>query len=676
MRKRALFIIVALSLLIFGSQILAQNFSLSEPTAADRGFAQEEFRRGVQAWYRGAFNESILQFERALSYVPQEPLILDWLGKAYYRSGLEGTALEQWQLASSLGYGGSLLQNKIEVVQNRRITGSDAEDQVRFVESGSFPGSSGETLYFSQPISVLPTDEGSLWVIAYGSNELMLFDVNGQIIKRVKGPLNGFDRPMDVMEQKSGTLLVTEYAGDRISQLSVDGSFMNYIGSKGRGDGQLLGPQYLAQDSSENIYVTDFGNGRVVVFDYAGQWLFNFGDFVSPTGIIVIDDIVYVADSVDGNISMYDTSGNFLDYLVEDNSFLQIEALRQWDNYILVSDTNRVYAVDTYNGQIHELVHTGNSPTRLTSAEVNKNGTIVASDFLNNNIVLLSRMSELVGGLFVQVERVYSDNFPNVTLELRIQNRSREPIVGLEDVNFLITEDLRPVAEQRLVGIADSNDFCDITIVIDRNTDNQAYEQAIDSAVREIAGAMNSQSTLRIVSSGSVPVTEYEGAASLMTEFSSANLRTPFSQLPSTDLSIRLAANDLINASSKRAIVYLTTNTENPMAFTNYSLTDTSSYLNNNGISFLVVSLDNQGLSSEIDYIVDRTPGDEYFVFRPQGLSSLVQDVIDIPVGLYQFSYVSTLPTDFGNLFLPVEAEVYLMNRSGRDETGYYSPLE
>jgi hypothetical protein len=34
------------------------------------------------------------------------------------------------------------------------------------------------------------------------------------------------------------------------------------------------------------------------------------------------------------------------------------------------------------------------------------------------------------------------------------------------------------------------------------------------------------------------------------------------------------------------------------------------------------------------------------------------------------------LPTDFGRAYLPVEAEAYLMNRSGRDRTGYFPPVE
>ena len=70
---------------------------------ADEGFAAEEFRRGVQAYYRGAFNEAILQFERSLSYKSDDNLILDWLGKAYYRSGLEGEALASWKRAYENG---------------------------------------------------------------------------------------------------------------------------------------------------------------------------------------------------------------------------------------------------------------------------------------------------------------------------------------------------------------------------------------------------------------------------------------------------------------------------------------------------------------------------------------------------------------------------------------------
>ena len=39
----------------------------SDTRSASSGFAEEEFRRGVQSYYRGFFNESIMEFEKALS---------------------------------------------------------------------------------------------------------------------------------------------------------------------------------------------------------------------------------------------------------------------------------------------------------------------------------------------------------------------------------------------------------------------------------------------------------------------------------------------------------------------------------------------------------------------------------------------------------------------------------
>ena len=43
----------------------------------NEGFASDEFRRGVQSYNKGAFSEAIVQFEKALSYLPNDNLILD-----------------------------------------------------------------------------------------------------------------------------------------------------------------------------------------------------------------------------------------------------------------------------------------------------------------------------------------------------------------------------------------------------------------------------------------------------------------------------------------------------------------------------------------------------------------------------------------------------------------------
>ena len=126
--KKNIACILIVFLLGFGlyGQNTTANAGLSVPEdgirTSEQGFASQEFRRGVQAYYKGAFNEAIVQFEKALAYLPDDNLILDWLGKAYYKAGLEGSALSYWNNARENGYGGLLLENKIEIVRERRVT--------------------------------------------------------------------------------------------------------------------------------------------------------------------------------------------------------------------------------------------------------------------------------------------------------------------------------------------------------------------------------------------------------------------------------------------------------------------------------------------------------------------------------------------------------------------------
>ena len=260
--KKVIFVLACSAVLAAGTVFAQTNLVdtmrdvNSSARSANSGFAEEEFRRGVQSYYRGSYNEAVQEFEKALSFLPGENRILDWLGKAYYRAGIEGAALQQWQFAADNGYGGLLLQNRIEIVGDRRVTQSNDDYTEHYTESGSYPNTNGDkVLIYSKPISSLANNDGTIWVVAYGSNEILHYNVNGVVIQRVRGPLNGFDRPMDLIRLQSGKLLLSEFAGDRLALLDENGKFLSYIGSKGRGEGQVVGPQYLAEDSQGNIYL-------------------------------------------------------------------------------------------------------------------------------------------------------------------------------------------------------------------------------------------------------------------------------------------------------------------------------------------------------------------------------------------------------------------------------------
>ena len=677
------FVFSAFSFFSVFSQTSSAGLYSGNVRTAEEGFAAQEFRRGVQSYYRGTFNDAVMQFEKALGYMPNDSLILEWLGKSYYHSGMEGTAVKSWSKAVQNGYGGLLLKNKIEIVQDRRIGAFRSDFNARYTEAGAFSGSYGEGMVFSGPVSVLPENDGTVWVLAYGSNELVKLNINGTVVSRVTGPMNGFDRPMDLIRLEDGTMLVTESAGNRLCVLDKKGKFIKYIGKKGRAVGNLVGPQYAAQDSRQNIYVSDYGNRRIAVFDRDGKGLFCFGaardDFAGlkgPTGIAVAGENVYVADNIFGGIYEFDLAGNFQRVLVPEKTFQHPESIRVWNEYLVVCDSNRVFSVDSGSGSVFENISAGNAPARLTCAVPDVNGNVVVSDVISNEVYVMSKMQELVGGLFVQIEKVNASKFPEVFVDVRVENRYRSAVVGLGENNFYITEQKRPVNKLKYLGSSSYSQFSDITLLIDRSRRSSEFGEQINAAVREIAASMKNRGTLKIVSASKIPALEYSGKPSGALKFDVAALKNPVSDEIPLDLALRLAANDLVNAEHKRAVVIISAGKVSLNAFEKYSLSETAAFLNNNHISVASVLLTQNACDEELDYIVSNTPGKEYYIFRPEGLSGIVGDLVDIPSGLYTFSYTSVLSTNFGEKYLPVEVEAYLLNRSGRDECGYFAPLQ
>ena len=71
--------------------------------------------------------------------------------------------------------------------------------------------------------------------------------------------------PISVSIDTSDTVYVSEYGNDRVSVFTLEGQFVTSIGSKGVGPGQFKYPHGLAVDSSGVLYVCD-DNKHVQLF--------------------------------------------------------------------------------------------------------------------------------------------------------------------------------------------------------------------------------------------------------------------------------------------------------------------------------------------------------------------------------------------------------------------------
>jgi hypothetical protein len=196
-----------------------------------------------------------------------------------------------------------------------------------------------------------------------------------------------------------------------------------------------------------------------------------------------------------------------------------------------------------------------------------------------------------------------------------------------------------------------------------------------------------------IVSAGEQPVKENPASASGNTpETRLASVArgsaASYSARWRFDLGLRLAATDLLPGEKKRAVVFVGAGAvagasgslgafeQNPNNTVAYSLSELAAYLSNNNVVFYAVIVGGGTAGADLRYLCEETGGKVLSLFRNEGITPEIRSQGEKPSGSYVLSYRSNLPTDFGRAYLPLEAEVYLMERSGRDSTGYFAPLQ
>jgi DNA-binding beta-propeller fold protein YncE len=662
--------------------------------------AAEQLRLGVQAYQRGRYSESILLLEKALAYAPGEDLIEYWLGRAYLKGGYEETALRVWQPLLDGASPPPFLRAKAALLRLSRSIAPAAGDY-HYVEVERFEGAKGGERFFTRPSAIVPRPDGSLLVVAHGSNELVTLDSGGVARSRSRGGLAGFDRPFGAAFLPDGTLFVTEFNGDRVSRIAPDGS-TKVFGRKGRGPDGLIGPEYAAADADGYLYVVDFGNARVSKFDDQGASVLSFGakspdggfpGFASPAGILVADGVVYVADTIAKSIYKFDESGNYLGILAEGGLHMP-EGLSSWEGgrALLVADTDRIVSVDLGTEAVSEVYRATSRKARIVGAAADYNGNVVACDFDASAVSVLSDVSSLASGYDVEIRSIDSSAFPKVTLDAIVRDKDGAPVVGLREGNFYLTETVRrttqadeggkavlrteetveSASETEYLGSGDKAAGARSVLVLERSADMGALRESQRAALTELYAKLSGEGWTgpSLVSAGPVPALQSSGdlASALRLALSPASGRGRF------DLALRLAATSLLPAGNRDAIVYLGAGGVDEASFSGATMAELAALLKNNGIRFFAVLLGEPDAS--LRYLAERTGGDILSASRPRGLGDLAAEIASAPTGRYRFSFTSKAETSFGRGYLSVGLEAYLYKRSGKDELGYYAPLK
>src|ERR1700691_4891903 len=171
----------------------------------------------------------------------------------------------------------------------------------QFDRTGKFVREIGQDSYgflVAQQVRVDPQD--NIWVVDQMSSMVIKFDPTGRVqlllgrkseservpaapLTAVPTPRGGqpgegvkadiFERPTDVSWDADGNIYVADgYGNARVAKFDKNGKFITSWGSRGTAQGQFNTLLGIAVDKQGNVYVADSGNKRIQVFDTDGKF--------------------------------------------------------------------------------------------------------------------------------------------------------------------------------------------------------------------------------------------------------------------------------------------------------------------------------------------------------------------------------------------------------------------
>jgi DNA-binding beta-propeller fold protein YncE len=146
-----------------------------------------------------------------------------------------------------------------------------------------------------------------LYVADADKNRVAVFDTeSGELIQSIgqqgTGPAE-FNTPMTLTVDRRGFLYVVDYFNYRVQVFNRRGKFVLTFGTRGEAPGQFFRPKGIAVDSKGHIYVADTMFANIQIFDQQGRPLMFFGGHGDMPGFFTLLTDIFI----DGQDRIYTT---------------------------------------------------------------------------------------------------------------------------------------------------------------------------------------------------------------------------------------------------------------------------------------------------------------------------------------------------------------------------------
>ncbi len=670
---------VRIRVLLVTSLLAFSSFMYSLDLSGE--YSNDEFRKGVRAYHSAEYEQAIVFFLKSLGYKNDNHEASVFLGASYRKAGHDKNALFVWDALSKMGYFDRALNNKVNYINLKRGILSEVNSERNYllrVDLRGFYGDNQAPL-FIKPAQIVVGSDNHYYIASFLTGTVLKLDKNLNSVRNYTTVIPKLGKPFGVAVRNDGKIYISDFENDRILLVNEFNIVEREIGYKGIGVGGLLGPKYIILDRDQNLFVTDSGNKRINKYDSDGNILFGFGNnentykFSSPSGMKIHNDKLYVCDRDVGKIVVFDRSGNYIESITHELLVAPNDLAFDSTGRMLVICQKRVIAYDSDRSLWTEIDVIGNRLERGISIVIDNEKNIAFTDFTNSRFFILSQERERYMNMNISIERVITNNFPEVHVLFNVEKPDLTTPLGLNETNFNVYENGRPVKSFGLNNTIVKNTNSDVIIVFDNNTNfekhRSSFNKIVNSWFKDIDIKKTRVSMISCTPENGIVENDFNDTRLLYMD-----TVDKIKMLPVTDkgAAVKLGIYNAIKRFSRKTVVLVTNGKETGRDFNRFKIEEIVSIAKNNDIKIIIVAFEKGALDDVYRHIAKETGGEYYNAYSSGEIASLFTKIEKMNGKEFVLSYRSSAISRFKEEPVKLQVDIGYTGMKGSDHITYY----
>ncbi len=644
--------------------------------------AKNYFRKGVVYFNKMQYLAAADFFRRAVQEYPDYYTARDYLARSYKLSGFKESALAELNKTLEIYPDNLAVKNRIESLHFRNAHSND-EGEINYLLQSEYKSNEMKKYSFPDAADMAVDGERNLYITSFSTSKVVKIDPNGTGEDIIRPGFGGGLYGIDFFNR---TFVVSDFKGDMIYIFSEKGKILKKFGGTGNSEGLFHGPKGVCFDGKGFLYVVDGGNYRIQKFDVSGRFVLSFGkmgdyesELANPTDIAVIGENVYVTDTANKKILVFDNYGNYIKEIFMDE-LQSPRGISVKGNSLVISDEKTgVIIYDTISGAktVFSSWNKGGEwdkerkLNRPLSSIFDQDGFFYVLESRPNSIYLFSPAEKQYSNLELEITSVDAASFPVVAFYVNVKGRDGRAIYGLRPENFSITEDNSEIINFQTDYLKRKITSASFVMAIDRSSEMSVYHKDFPWLAEFILKVMRKNDKVELLN--------YNEQVWQGNNFDWSRRRTlaalekvEYKSGKQTGVALYQAITDLIPRLDRRGVLLITDGVVADDSFKQYTPDTIINYANEHYVPVYIISL--KKADHDIARIATETGGR---VIQPSEIDSLRRIYGDVKTS-EEYRYVIVYNTyklpSFTGWWVDVKLEVKYKGQIGHEWGGYFVP--